>query len=169
MAWDYSDTFKGLIAGAIGWIATKAVKKLNPAYKALLKFLRVAKKADEIHITTNVLKSSLVALYHVDKDPIFLLNKNGELTYCNPAWVELTGMEQNDAKGYGYSRAIHPDDRDRMDKERTDIINHPAPFFGTVKFKHMKTGEMIVVICRTELIYNGTELVETLGRLYIIK
>lgn len=169
MAWDWSDTFKGLIATVVGFVGSRSVKKMKPSYRQFIKFLAVAKKTDEIHVTTTVLKASLLALYNVDKDPIFILNPKGELTYCNPAWVELTGMEANEAKGFGYSRAIHPDDKERMAKERDDIINHPAPFFGRVKFKHMETGETIVVICRTELIYNGTELIETLGRLYILK
>ena len=78
-------------------------------------------------------------------------------------------MEAKDAANFGYIRAIYPNDRASMAVEREDIINHPVPFYGQVRFKNVVTGAIIITMCRTELIYNENELVETIGRLYIVE
>ena len=41
-------------------------------------------------------------------------NKDGGLIYCNTQFVRWTGMSPDDAKGFGWAAAIHPDDRPRI-------------------------------------------------------
>lgn len=35
---------------------------------------------------------------------------NGDVEFCNQRWLEYTGMALNEAKGWGWAAAIHPDD-----------------------------------------------------------
>jgi PAS domain S-box-containing protein len=39
---------------------------------------------------------------------------DGHITYCNPYWYEYTGLSVRETLGFGWTAAIHPDDRDRV-------------------------------------------------------
>lgn len=39
---------------------------------------------------------------------------DGHITYCNPYWYEYTGLSERATLGYGWTAAIHPEDRDRV-------------------------------------------------------
>lgn len=168
MDWNWSDTFKGLIATTLGWVGAKSVKSIKPTYRRLNDFWVVTKKTEANEKSIEVIKETLEAFYNIDRDPIFMLSQNGELTYCNPAWVNLTGMPENEAKGFGYMRAVHPSERGRAERERDEIINHPVSYHGEVKILNLITKETITTICKTELIYHKKELIGTIGRLYVI-
>lgn len=43
---------------------------------------------------------------------IFRTRPDGYTTYVNPKWSELSGLPLNQATGYGWMEAVHPDDRD---------------------------------------------------------
>jgi len=42
---------------------------------------------------------------------VYLTDTNGKCTYANPRWLEMAGMNLNNALGYGWEKAIHPDDK----------------------------------------------------------
>lgn len=39
---------------------------------------------------------------------------DGHITYSNPYWYEYTGLSERETRGYGWTSAIHPDDRDEV-------------------------------------------------------
>jgi PAS domain S-box-containing protein len=39
---------------------------------------------------------------------------DGQITYCNPYWYEYTGLSERQTLGFGWTAAIHPEDRDRV-------------------------------------------------------
>jgi PAS domain S-box-containing protein len=39
---------------------------------------------------------------------------DGHITYSNPYWYEYTGLSERQTLGYGWTSAIHPDDRDEV-------------------------------------------------------
>ena len=43
---------------------------------------------------------------------ILFLDSNGNATYVNERWLEITGMRPEDARGWCWLEATHPDDRD---------------------------------------------------------
>jgi PAS domain S-box-containing protein len=45
---------------------------------------------------------------------IFLSAANGEAVFVNRSWCEMAGMRQEEALGGGWTRALHPEDRDRV-------------------------------------------------------
>ncbi len=44
---------------------------------------------------------------------IFLTDASGGTTYVNPKWCNLSGIPAEEAMGYGWLRALHPDDRSK--------------------------------------------------------
>ncbi|MBE9205793.1 PAS domain S-box protein [Nostoc sp. LEGE 06077] len=51
-------------------------------------------------------EASPVGIYHTDK--------LGHCIYLNQRWCDITGLEQSQAMGAGWAKALHPDDRDRV-------------------------------------------------------
>ena len=45
---------------------------------------------------------------------IFRTSADGYTTYVNPQWSELSGLSFNEAIGYGWLDAVHPDERERL-------------------------------------------------------
>jgi two-component system sporulation sensor kinase C len=45
---------------------------------------------------------------------IFLLDRNGVMTYCNQRWTQITGQTLEQSKNGGYLAVVHPDDRERI-------------------------------------------------------
>jgi PAS domain S-box-containing protein len=49
---------------------------------------------------------------------IFLSDLDGDCLFVNPKWCELAGLSIDEARGKGWQKAIHPDDRERVIGER---------------------------------------------------
>jgi len=45
---------------------------------------------------------------------IFQTDVQGDCTYVNPRWTEITGLTFNEALGKGWSQALHPEDKQRV-------------------------------------------------------
>jgi PAS domain S-box-containing protein len=52
---------------------------------------------------------------------ILMLDADGACSYANPCWLEITGLNMNEARHGGWREAIHPYDRDRTG-ERWDRL-----------------------------------------------
>ncbi len=52
---------------------------------------------------------------------IFQTDPHGECLYVNPRWCELAGLSEDEARGRGWTQALHPDDRDRLAKEWDEL------------------------------------------------
>ena len=53
---------------------------------------------------------------------IFRTRPDGYTTYVNPKWMELSGLTYEEAIGFGWLKAVHPDDREQLEgKWKTDI------------------------------------------------
>ncbi|MGV3765696.1 MAG: PAS domain S-box protein [Chitinophagaceae bacterium] len=50
-----------------------------------------------------------VGIFHTDPD--------GQTTYVNPRWSEISGLSREKALGAGWLKAVHPDDREQLKKE----------------------------------------------------
>jgi PAS domain S-box-containing protein len=56
-------------------------------------------------------------LVHASPVGIFHTDAQGECIYVNERWCELTGLKAEEACGSGWTRALHPGDRERITKE----------------------------------------------------
>jgi PAS domain S-box-containing protein len=45
---------------------------------------------------------------------IFRTDAQGQTTYVNPTWCEISGLPAAEALGVGWLRAVHPDDREKL-------------------------------------------------------
>ncbi|WP_236657488.1 sensor domain-containing phosphodiesterase [Acidisarcina polymorpha] len=63
----------------------------------------------------------------------WVLDEHGMATMISPRWQQITGMSEEDSRGRGFIRGLHPDDQERV----TESIEHS-----------LRTGEPIDVECR---------------------
>ena len=55
--------------------------------------------------------------------------------FANQRWVEYTGLSAAEIAGFGWIRAIHPDDRPLITKALTDISAKPKPWRVELRFR----------------------------------
>ncbi|MDH5528123.1 MAG: PAS domain S-box protein [Nitrospirota bacterium] len=65
---------------------------------------------------------------------MFRTDADGECQYVNERWCQLTGMTPDQARGKGWSGAIHPDDRDRVFREWTEAARDKRRFRSEYRF-----------------------------------
>ena len=59
---------------------------------------------------------------------IFATDRNGHCIYVNRRWCDITGLTPDDAVGRGWTRALHPDDRDRVVPELYESVTSARSF-----------------------------------------
>ncbi|MBN2728660.1 MAG: PAS domain S-box protein [Bacteroidales bacterium] len=95
--------------GNIGWWTVSAVKLSENEYLGFVEDITKKKESENALFESRALFKTLA-----DNSPvgIFRCNEKGETTYVNPKWCELTDLNPDEAMGYKWTKAIHPDDYD---------------------------------------------------------
>jgi PAS domain S-box-containing protein len=70
---------------------------------------------------------SPVGIFHTDVD--------GRCLSVNMRWCEITGLEQGEALGEGWTRAVHPDDRERIIEEWSRATRDDRAFETKFRFR----------------------------------
>ncbi len=65
---------------------------------------------------------------------VFECDSRGWCTGVNERWTELTGVSETDAKGMGWLRAIHPEDRTRIAQEWADAASAGGEFHSEYRY-----------------------------------
>ena len=65
---------------------------------------------------------------------IFQTNLNGECTYVNDEWMKYAGMKFEEALGYGWSDALHPEDKERVLEEWQSAVSAGNEFRTELRF-----------------------------------
>lgn len=179
MEWTFGEgsVLRLALIGAVGWIANYIRPKIVPWMKERLRTWKNTERIDAleaeikvIRVRLHIAESKQMAALHTAPDPIFIMNPGGELVYANPAWGLMTGFTNiEDAYGKGYMQAIPPHDRDEIEKQNERLVEHPGSFEGEIRFRHLRTKDIINTICRSEPVHDDKEkVIETIGRLYIV-
>lgn len=87
-------------------------------------------------------------LFHnlTDKSPvgIFRTTADGHTTYVNPKWCEISGINEQQAHGFGWLSAIHPDDRDLVLSDWQQA--HAEYSVSTCEYRFLKQDQIRWVI-----------------------
>lgn len=83
--------------------------------------------------------ASQEALYHtlVENIPdiIWTGNNEGQVTFLNKAWRDLTGREIEDSLGVRWAESVHPDDAPQLLAKWENAYKHGEPYAGECRFK----------------------------------
>lgn len=84
-------------------------------------------------------------LANVSPVGIFHTRIDGYTTYVNPTWCQISGIAPEEAIGYGWLNAVHPDDRARLQADWSRTINRHSATTADYRFVHAD-GSLIWVI-----------------------
>ena len=76
--------------------------------------LVIALAATRLARWTIATKSRFENLLELSPQVVWFGEPDGRITYCNPYWYEYTGLPERKTLGYGWTKAIHPEDRDHV-------------------------------------------------------
>ncbi len=79
---------------------------------------------------------------------MFQMDLDGTTTYINAALEELSGLYPKKALKEGIQSAIHPDDRERFDREWKAFADDDKPLAVRFRFKPARGGHETHVLCR---------------------
>lgn len=100
-------------------------------------------------------------LFEVSKDMFSISNPHGYFTQVNPRWTQITGYSEQELTSRPLLDFVHPDDKNRTNKEREDLFTVKS---NSIRFENRyitKTGETIW------LEWNSTTLEES-GKNYSV-
>ena len=66
---------------------------------------------------------------------IFRTNTNGDAIYLNDRWCQIAGLTAAEADGANWSRALHPDDREKVGAEWYASVQEHRPFQVECRFQ----------------------------------
>ncbi len=78
-------------------------------------------------------------LTHTVPVGIFHTDASGRCIYVNPRWLEITGLSMEEALGEDWIQALHPEDRQRVFKDWSRLVQHNEPFRSMCRF-HRSDG-----------------------------
>jgi len=90
-------------------------------------------------------RQRLRQLYRTLDTPIFEAGPDGHLTYINPAFSRLIGMQHTDALGEGWFEAIHADDRSRVFASWGSSVDGHHHFGSLFRIRNATTGHVFEV------------------------
>jgi two-component system sensor histidine kinase/response regulator len=81
-------------------------------------------------------------------DCIFLADSIGQWVYCNSPWMKMTGLSTSESLGHGWTRALHPEDKDKVLEQWRQALRERKDF--SQEFRLLPaTGQVRWVSCRT--------------------
>lgn len=93
---------------------------------------------------------------------IFKTDADGETIYVNPRWCKLSGLSADEAKGNGWLKAVHPDDRASLMKNWETANKNKSGSQARYRFINPQ-GKIIWVIGNAIPEYNNNEVVGYVG------
>ncbi len=90
-------------------------------------------KADDIYVKKDALRFETLA--DISPAGIFLTDCSGGCTYVNQSWMALTGLNNAEAMGQGWTDAIHPDDRAVVWESWDDAVKQEQVFDLDFRFQ----------------------------------
>lgn len=101
----------------------------------------VRQRTRELKKSDNTIKENEILFQTLTSNApvaIFQTNLKGECIYVNDEWLKYTGMQLEEAMGYGWSNALHPEDKERVLAEWQLAISTGNEFRTEVRFLDKK-------------------------------
>jgi len=94
---------------------------------------------------------------------IFLTDKDGGVLYLNDRWCAFAGMAREDALGFGWVEALHPDDKPRVLADWQSCLEKKKGYAGEFRFVQ-STGDTRLLYTQTApIISSSGEVVGHVG------
>ncbi|WP_299101585.1 PAS domain S-box protein [uncultured Winogradskyella sp.] len=109
------------------------------------------KQAEEKLINSELLFRSLTSKAPVG---IFQTDANGSCSFVNNQWIKYSGISYDDAMGFGWSNALHPDDKERILKIWENAITKNEEYNVDLRFFNKKENKTYWLTVKSESLYD---------------
>lgn len=89
----------------------------------------------------------------------FICDETGRCTYVSDGWRNLTGLTNEEASGFRWAGALHPEDRARVIASWHAAIADGTVFRDRYRYRHRQTGDVATVEVRASPVYVGGRVV----------
>ncbi len=104
------------------------------------------------------------SLVSVITDVPWTTDADGAFATPLPAWIRYTGQTWEEARGFGWADAIHPDDREGIQAAWASACASRTLYEGRCRLRHAPTGEYRHVVARaTPLLDSNGDVREWVG------
>jgi len=110
-------------------------------HEGVMRDITDRKNAEEALMESQLLFQNITM---VSPSGIFRSTVDGYTTYVNPRWSELSGLSFDEAIGYGWLNAVHPDDRNRLSENWSQDVILKKP--STAEYRFLKPDGSIVFV-----------------------
>ena len=123
-------------------------------HEGILRDITKRKQAEEALKDSQQLFKTLAQVSPVG---IFRTRKDGYTTYVNPKWMELSGLSYEDALGNGWLKAVHPEDKEKIQNNwEKDSQNKKT---SVAEYRFLKPdGSIVWVIGNAVPEWNGNDI-----------
>lgn len=71
---------------------------------------------------------------------IWITRPDGYCTYLNKHWYDYTGQAPEEAEGFGWLNATHPDDKENAERLFIEATQHQKPYYILYRLRHVGGG-----------------------------
>jgi two-component system sensor histidine kinase/response regulator len=107
-------------------------------------------------------ESRLRAMNDASPFGIFLTDAQGDCLYTNRVYQQMSGLRMEETLGKGWSRAVHPEDREWVSKNWYDAARERKPYDNIFRYQHIE-GVTLWVRERAAEIKDGEVLLGYVG------
>ena len=81
-------------------------------------------------------RTKFESLLQLSPQIVWFGQPDGQISYCNPYWYDYTGFSESQTVGYGWTEAIHPEDRDRVVRSWQKAVKEGHEYDVEMRLRH---------------------------------
>ncbi|VAW93397.1 diguanylate cyclase/phosphodiesterase (GGDEF & EAL domains) with PAS/PAC sensor(s) [hydrothermal vent metagenome] len=97
----------------------------------------------------NISEQKYQALTTIAPVGIYYVDQQGQCLYVNEKWCEITGIAPKDAKGDGWTKGLHPSDRQRVLSDWGKLVTEGVAFKCEYRFQQAEEIRWVLGIAQT--------------------
>ncbi|NRD20382.1 PAS domain S-box protein [Winogradskyella eckloniae] len=139
------------------WVSVKTVRTCDAddninGYIGMAIDITERKLAEEQLINSELLFRGLTANAPVG---IFKTDASGSCSFVNKQWMAYSGLSFEEAMGFGWSNALHPDNKEKVIKLWQDSVENETEYNVDLRFYNKKIGKTFWLTVKSERLYNA--------------
>ncbi len=123
-------------AGAMDFVFKSRPNQLFPAIISAIKYRRIIEERMRAENAVHESERRYHTLTEMAPVGIFRTDCNGNTTYVNPRWCEISGLEASQGLGNGWLKAVHPDDIADVTTGWTSAVQRKSVSAKKYRFLH---------------------------------
>jgi PAS domain S-box-containing protein len=118
----------------------KSIKDVVNTVQTDLKFITASIKSMKLDL--DKITALMRASFELDNDGIFMADSLGSCFYFNKKYLEIAGLNYNEALAYGWANSIHPQDKEKIIRIWSESIKNRSNATLKYRYKNLRTNRV---------------------------